>query len=63
MASEIVPETEADAALSTGAGDEIVEVEDGVCCALDPADHATSARSIKPRNINLDLIIKNTLRV
>jgi hypothetical protein len=53
LASEIVPEIDADAAFSTGAVDEIVEVVEGVCWARDPADHA---KSTMPRNIHLDLI-------
>jgi hypothetical protein len=58
LASEIVPEIDAEAAVSICWADKFVEVEVvvGACCARDPADHVTSARSIRPRNIILDLI-------
>jgi hypothetical protein len=55
LASEIVPEIDAIAAL-LACGD--VEFEGEVvvaCCARVPADHT---RSISPRNIQLDFIIK-----
>jgi hypothetical protein len=49
----MVPEIEAEAAVSACGVDKFVEFVAGFCWAREPADHA---RSIMPRNNNLDLI-------